>query len=129
MPTYTFHCKSCDKDFDLKLKMGDRTKHPCAFCQSLDNTRVFSPMSVVLDGDGWTGKNIKIKGQMRQKNARIAPKEREFVRDSKAMKTMTIQPNVDGVRTDSWAEARELARSKGKNTTSYDKYVRKEKRK
>jgi len=129
MPTYTFHCKSCDTDFDLKLRMGDRTTHPCTSCQSLDNTRVFSPMSVVLEGDGWTGKNIKIRGQMKRKNARIAPKEREFVRDSNEMKTMTIQPNVDGERTDTWVEARELARSKGKDTSGYDTYVRKEKSK
>lgn len=129
MPTYTFHCKSCDTDFDLKLRMGDRTTHPCTSCQSLDNTRVFSPMRVVLEGDGWTGKNIKIRGQMKRKNARIAPKEREFVRDSNEMKTMTIQPNVDGERTDTWVEARELARSKGKDTSGYDTYVRKEKSK
>ena len=129
MPTYTFHCNACDQDFDLKLKMGDKTKYPCSSCQSLDNSRVFSPMSVVLKGDGWTGKNIKIKGQMREKNRRIAPKEEAFIRDSKEMKAMTIQPNVDGERTDTWAEARELAKSKGKDTSGYDKYVRKEKSK
>tara|TARA_R110002153_G_scaffold122221_1_gene268109 strand:+ start:27 stop:416 length:390 start_codon:yes stop_codon:yes gene_type:complete len=127
MPTYSFRCKSCQNEFDVKLKMGDRTKQPCVSCDSVETTRVFSAMSVVLKGDGWTGKNIKIRGQMRAKNRRIAPKEEAFARDSKEMAAMTISPNVDGEQTDTWVEARELARSKGKDTTTYDSYVRKEK--
>lgn len=127
MPTYSFQCKSCGTEFDVKLRMGDKSKQPCVSCNSEETTRVFSPMRVILQGDGWTGKNIRIRGQMKRKNQRLAGKEREFVKDSKEMKTMTIAPNVDGERTDTWAEAKQLAQSKGKDTSTYDSYVRKEK--
>ena len=128
MPVYSFRCKSCDTVFDVKLRMGDKTKQPCVSCNSEETTRVLSAPSVILKGDGWTGKNIKIRGQMARKNSRLAVKEREFVKDSNEMKTMTVAPNVEGERVDSWSEARELARSKGKDTSTYDAYVRKEKR-
>ena len=127
MPVYSYKCKSCNTEFDVKLRMGDRTKPPCVSCENVETTRVFSTPRVILSGDGWTGKNIKIKGQMSRKNRRLAGKEKEFARDSKEMRTMSISPNVDGERTDSWAEAKELARSKGKDTSTYDTYVRKEK--
>jgi hypothetical protein len=38
----------------------------------------------------------------------------------------SLAPNVDGERTDSWSDATKLAKSKGKDTSGYEKYARKE---
>ena len=65
---------------------------------------------------------------MREKNRRIAPKETEFARESKEMRSMRIQPNVGGEQVDSWSEAQRLAQSRGKDASSYDSLVKKEKR-
>jgi hypothetical protein len=77
----------------------------------------------VLRGDGWTGKNLKIKGQMARRRAKLAGKEREIKNDGPGVR---LAPNVGGERVDSWAEAKRLAKSKGKDTSSYDGMVRKE---
>jgi len=84
-----------------------------------------SNVGFILKGDGWTGKNMRIKRQMSSKNRRLATKENEMKRDAP---NVSLAPNVDGERVGSWAEARKLAASQGKNTASYDSYVRKEKR-
>ncbi len=34
---------------------------------------------------------------------------------------MTLVPNVEGERVDSWGEASKLAKAKGKETTGYDR--------
>jgi len=128
MPTYTYECKSCDNLFDVMRSLSNKSHQSCVSCGSLETKRKLSSPSFILKGDGWTGKNIKIKGQMREKNRRIAPKENEFARDSKEMKSMRIQPNVNGEQVDSWSEAQRLAQSQGKDASSYDSLVKKEKR-
>jgi hypothetical protein len=58
---------------------------------------------------------------MAAKNRRLDAKQRE--RPS----PVTLAPNVGGEQTDTWAEAQKLAASKGKDTTSYEPLVTKEK--
>ena len=128
MPIYTYQCMSCENVFDKMRSFSDKSAVSCVECDSLNTQRQLTSPTFILKGDGWTGKNIKIKGQMRQKNRAIAPKEQAFAKDSKEMKSMRIQPNVDGEQVDSWSEAQKLAQSKGKDTSSYDSLVRKEKR-
>ncbi len=47
----------------------------------------------------------------------------EMKRDAPAV---TLAPNVDGERVDSWSDAQKLAKSKGKNADSYNALVQKE---
>jgi len=85
--------------------------------------KVITPIGFVLKGDGWAGKNIRIKNQMRDKNQRLKGKEREYKGDGMIP---TLAPNVEGERVSSWSEASKLAKSKGKNTSGYDKLARKD---
>lgn len=80
---------------------------------------------VTFAGDGWASKNNRIKGQMRAKNKRLDAKERERKGDGAG--GVSLAPNVDGKRTDSWSDAVKLAKSQGKDTTGYQNYARKEK--
>lgn len=128
MPTYTYQCHSCGTQFDAMRSFSDKSQQACASCGSFETKRQLTRPNFILKGDGWTGKNIKIKGQMRQKNRAIAPKEQAFARESKEMKSMRVQPNVGGEQVDSWSEAQRLAQSQGKDASTYDSLVKKEKR-
>lgn len=125
MPFYLYHCSSCDHDYQLRVSMEDHDKvQPCTECET-PNKKVFQPTrNFILKGDGWAGKNNRIKNQMRKKNERLDARTAEMKRDQP---NVTLAPNVDGERVDSWSEAQKLAKSKGKNTSSYEPLIAKEK--
>ena len=116
MPIYAYNCQSCGKPFEKRLRISAYDEpQACPFCDSADVERVMNKTSFILRGDGWAGKNHRINRQMAQKNQRLSGKQNDRKRDA------------DGERVDSWADAKKLAASKGKETTSYDSYIRKEK--
>ena len=80
----------------------------------------------ILKGDDWPGKNIKIRGQMSEKNRRLDKKQDAMKREAPGL---SLAPNVGGERVDSWSEASKLAVSKGLDGSSYDAKVREEKTK
>lgn len=127
MPTYEYKCDDCEYAFEKILPMA-RSKEPqdCPECEGSTH-RIFTSVNFVLKGDNWPGKAIRINRQMAKKNERLDRKQAERMRDDTSMPTLA--PNVEGERVDSWSEAKKLAASKGKNTTSYDPYVRAEKEK
>jgi putative FmdB family regulatory protein len=125
MPTYEYLCETCEAGFECYLPMSQCSDpQPCPECGALGK-RVLSMPNFVLKGDGWPGKNIKIKGQMEAKNRVLDQKQEERKRNP----AVRLSPNVDGERVDSWSDAQKLAASKGKNTESYDAKVREEKAK
>ena len=126
MPVYSYQCEDegCKNDFDLTLPMSSYAEaQNCPEC-SHSSKRLVTSVGFVLKGDGWTGKNLRIKKQMALKNRRLDTKQNEMKRDAPAM---TLAPNVNGERVETWDEAKRLAESKGKETSTYDSYVRKEK--
>ena len=127
MPTYGYLCKTCDCRFEIVMKMSEYDssyKPGCPDCSSSDHiVRVFTPPMINFSGDGWATKNGRIASQMREKNKKLAAKEREMKGDGMLPK---LAPNVGGERTDTWADAAKLAKSKGKDTSGYEKYARKE---
>jgi len=97
---------------------------PCPEC-GVKNEKLFKPTTnFILKGDGWAGKNHKIKQQMRAKNKKLDRISNEMKRDTNV--GGSLAPNVDGERVDSWAEAQKLAKSKGKSAESYEPLVQKE---
>jgi putative FmdB family regulatory protein len=123
MPFYAYECE-CGHAFEVMLKMSESGQHQdCPKCKSVETRKVVSRTHVIFKGDGWTDKNLRIKKQMAAKNRRLSGKENERRQEAP---TATLAPNVDGERVASWKEAKKLAKSKGKNSSSYDGMVRKE---
>lgn len=125
MPLYSYRCDSCELDFDDSAKIAEyQDPRPCPECGA-DSPRTMGDRfpGFVLKGDDWPGKNLRVKQQMARKNERLAGREREMKGDGMVP---SLAPNVDGERTDSWSEATKLAKSKGKDTSGYEKYARKE---
>jgi putative FmdB family regulatory protein len=124
MPTYDFACSSCETRYTKILKMSERdTPVPCPECGEVGQ-RVPSLPQFILVGDGWAGKNLRVKQQMAEKNKRLDAKQNEQMRDTKIGGRLV--PNVDGEKVDSWGEAQKLAKSKGKSGESYNALVEKE---
>ena len=125
MPTYEYTCEACNHDFEVFLRMSQSDDpQSCPECStSPAKPRVSLGAGFILSGDGWAGKNIKISGQMAQKNKRLESKQNEFKKDAPGIK---LAPNVGGERVDSWSEASKLAAAQGKNTSGYDALARKD---
>ena len=98
-----------------------KTPQACPDC-GVVSQRVIGGGSVnfALNGDQWPGKAIKVRGQMAEKNKKLGIRQKEH------HAPITLMPNVGGERVETWSEAKRLADSKGKETSSYDKYIRKE---
>ena len=122
MPTYQYKCP-CGETFEKNVARSVCTQpQPCNCGKSAK--RVVGQVSFLQRGDGWVGKNQKIKGQMAVKNSRLTNKGRAKLRDAPGM---TLAPNVGGERVGSWSEAGRLAASKGHDTAAYDDRARQEK--
>ena len=125
MPTYTYACDACEIDFEQILPL-DRYNEPqaCPSC-GVTSRKTVAPVGFILTGDGWASKNGRVAKQMADKNRRLDAKQRELKNDGPGV---TLVPNVGGERVDSWSEAAKLAKSKGKDTSGYEKLATKEKK-
>lgn len=122
---YHYTCNDCEIKYTANIPMDDHDiPQPCPECGKKIEKDWRPTTNFILKGDGWAGKNERIKNQMKKKNERLDARQNEMKRDQP---NVTLAPNVDGERVDSWSEARSLAASKGKNTQSYDAMVAKEK--
>ncbi len=54
MPTYTYHCRECENDFDIKQSFRDDPLTDCVVCERRDSVhRVIQPAGIVFKGSGW----------------------------------------------------------------------------
>lgn len=126
MPIYEFKCLNCYCVFEELLRFSEiKEDRECPQCESFDTQRQISTPQVIFKGDSWGDKNARIKRQMAKKNASLDRRQNEMKRDAPSV---TLAPNVDGERVDSWSEASKLAKSKGKDTTLYEKKSREERK-
>ena len=125
MPTYLYHCDSCEKDFEkiLPIARYDELQN-CPDCGEGPARKMITRPNFILKGDDWTGKNIRINNQMRKKNESLNSRQSNRQKESK----ISLVPNVEGERTESWSDAAKLAKSKGKSTSGYDSRAATEKK-
>ena len=116
MPFYAYHCEPCDLDFDKMLPMS-RYDEPqtCETCGTVAKKQV-TAVNFNLPGDDWASKNGRIAKQREASRAKAGVKQNEMSREAPGVK---LVPNVNGERVGSWSEAQNLAKSLGKDTTSY----------
>ncbi len=125
MPTYVYKCPQCELEFEVTKKMSESsTPEGCLDCGSdVICNKIPAMPQVMFKGDDWGDKNNRIKKQMEARRSKATVKQDEMKRDAPGV---TLVPNVDGERVDSWSDAQKLAKSKGKNTESYNDLVKKE---
>jgi putative FmdB family regulatory protein len=125
MPFYDYECPKCGAEFDRMLPIS-RYDEPQACDCGETAKKVISAVGFILKGDDWPGKNLRIKGQMAQKNKRIVSRQDQMKREAP---TVSLAPNVNGEQVGSWSDAQKLASSKGLNAESYTAKIREEKAK
>lgn len=125
MPIYVYECGDCGVRFDEMIRLADydTAEVSCGACGSKNTERIITPVNFNLPGDSWPSKNNRIAGQMRRKNKRLSQRQDDMKRDGFVPK---LVPNVGGEQTDSWQDAKKLAKDKGRDTSGYDAMVRKE---
>lgn len=52
MPTYTFKCRKCDKEFEVFQKINDKRPTDCRFCGE-PIKQVFHPIGIIFKGSGF----------------------------------------------------------------------------
>ncbi len=53
MPTYEYHCKACDHEFELEQRITEDPIQKCPSCRKKKVKRLISNTSFVLKGSGW----------------------------------------------------------------------------
>lgn len=54
MPTYAYHCRACENDFEVKQRFSDDPLTECIICETEDAVfRVIQPAGIVFKGSGW----------------------------------------------------------------------------
>lgn len=125
MPNYSYRCPECSLEFERRLPLAEYNHPQTCDCGATATKLIVMP-GFILAGDDWVGKNLKINGQMAERQRRAQKRQDELKRDGPGV---SLVPNVDGERVGSWSEAQKLAASKGKNTASFEAKVREEKTK
>ena len=126
MPIYEYRCLSCENAFDAFLPLSQYADpQVCPACGSEEAAKVLTTVGFILKGDGWTGKNLKIRRQMEEKNRRLLSRQEEMKREAPSV---CLSPNVNGERVSSWSEAQKLAVAKGKDAATYEPMIKREKK-
>jgi len=53
MPTYTYHCDACDKDFETEQRISEPPLKKCLLCGKQKAHRTISSGNFILKGGGW----------------------------------------------------------------------------
>lgn len=126
MPLYRHECQECTNEFDVMCSIDDRKKsHECEFCGAVNSKNLITGCNFNLPGDEWVSKNLRVQKQMEGRRVKAKEKAGEQAREQPGM---TLAPNVEGERTESWADAQQLARDKGKDPNSYTQMVARERK-
>lgn len=124
MPTYEYRCPKCDHPFEVILRITEsETPQKCPMCKKVSVREFRTAPNFNLDGDNWPSKAGRIRDQKKLHNAKLDIKQAERAREQPGVR---LVPNVGGERVESWADAKKLAKDKGKSTDSYNSYVHKE---
>ena len=117
MPKYTMLCEGCAASKEVVHSIKEKPDILCE-CGALMHRTIGNP-SVHLKGDQWSGKLLKEKDLRKRNSSLLDRKQRvEHSLDK-------VLPNVDGEVVSSWSDAKRLAKEKGYNTSSYDKFGKK----
>jgi putative FmdB family regulatory protein len=53
MPTYSYHCDACNRDFEKEQRISDPALKKCALCGKPKARRMIAGGNFILKGGGW----------------------------------------------------------------------------
>ena len=124
MPTYDYQCEKCEIREEHIHGISEEPEIKCPECKK-KMVRLIS-----LSAGGFIFKGGTPAIHDREKRLRKKRSEQLKVKqEERRASSPQVQPNIAGVRTDSWADAQKMAKEAGMNHESYTPYVEKEKKK
>jgi putative FmdB family regulatory protein len=90
MPTYQYHCSSCNKRFEAKQSFYDTPTVCCPVCQN-GARRVFSPVPIIFKGSGFY-----VTDNAKKTEAQYSPKSESKSETKQEEKTQTPATSVKG---------------------------------
>jgi putative FmdB family regulatory protein len=54
VPIYSWKCEKCGFEREEIRKVGDDTAPKCVYCKDIVMERLFTPVTAILKGPGWT---------------------------------------------------------------------------
>jgi putative FmdB family regulatory protein len=90
MPTFDYHCETCNRAFTEQLPMGTKTLPPCPECEGTDVRKVIRPPMVVFKGTGF----YKTDSSAKQAEAAALKTDAPAKPDKPAEPAPTVQTDV-----------------------------------
>jgi putative FmdB family regulatory protein len=53
MPTYSYHCDACNRDFEKEQRISEPALKKCALCGKSKARRMIASGNFILKGGGW----------------------------------------------------------------------------
>ena len=121
MPTYDFLCSACGglQDEFMTISRAETEHPPCKACGAPTSKTWIAAncdYQICFKGE-WDGKLERETKYRKKRSEEMAKKQRDHVM------VPTLAPNVLGERTETWADAKVLAKDKGLDTSNYDSKV------
>ena len=124
MPTYDYRCNKCDEVTEHIHLMSENPEIKCPNCGDVLERMISKNAGGFILKGGTAATHYREK-RIRKKRSEELKKKQERHRHNAPQ----VQPNIAGVRTDSWADAKKMAKEAGMDHESYTPYVEKEKKK
>ncbi len=124
MPTYDYGCEKCGKVEEHFHSMKEEPEIKCKKCKKKMERQISYNGGGFIFKGGTSSIHDREKRQRKKRSEQLEVKQQKYRHDAPQ-----VQPNIAGVRTDSWKDAQKMAKEAGMDTKSYTPYVEKEKKK
>ena len=120
---YDYKCGKCGNVEEHFHRISESPEIKCSLCEE-NMERIISVSGGFIFKGGTPTIHDREKRLRKKRSQQLEKKQNE-----RRAESPQVQPNIAGVRTDSWADAQSLAKEAGMSHESYTPYVEKEKKK
>ncbi len=121
---YDYLCSKCDIREEHIHGISENPEIKCPKCKKKMERMISASVGGFIFKGGTPAIHDREK-RIRKKRGEVLKKKQE----ARRAESPQVQPNIAGVRTDSWSDAQKMAKEAGMNHESYTPYVEKEKKK
>lgn len=123
MPTYEYRCPECGTVQDHVHSIKQEPEFHCPACDTRMQKLISHNVAGFTIKGGTPTTHWREKRNRMKRQETLAQKQKDRYGDG-----VKVQPNIAGVRTDSWSDAQKMAKEAGLDHESYTPMVEKEKK-
>lgn len=93
MPIYSWKCGKCGFEREELRKVGDDTAPNCVYCKNQLMERLFTPVTAILKGPGWTrGDYRKLRDRSKEQGKKFFNRHPDY--QEKAIESVDKKPTL-----------------------------------